>query len=451
MRARVLQATIAAVAVAVLLLGIPLAIFGARYIYGQEVQRVETRAQDLLSSAVNSFERNRSAAEAGFVDQSVLDRAVQPQGTDIVAYVTVNQPNGVQLTSGEPVAGATIERGLTSEEQPVMGVLVSVSAWPAYIKAINVVVLVVFGSVGAFAAGAVTAAWQANRLAQPFVYLAASAEQLGAGQVRPRLDPSGVEEIDLVAAELARSSDRLAARLAVERQFTSDASHQLRTPLTALTMRLEEITLTSSEPEVQEEARISLEQVERLVGVVDDLLARSRRAQGGTTESVDVAVLFLQQEEEWRESFERADRHLNVEDSGGARVLATPGALAQVLSTLLENSLKHGDGTTTLRIREGQRGAMAVEVTDEGEGVPEDMQGKIFDRGVTSGDGTGLGLALARDLVAADGGNLQLTQRTPPVFTVFLSGVPKTLDPRQVLPIGSKISSFGQRKGRGRR
>ncbi|WP_454860890.1 sensor histidine kinase [Promicromonospora soli] len=451
MRARVLQATIAAVAVAVLLLGIPLAIFGARYIYGQEVQRVETRAQDLLSSAVNSFERNRSAAEAGFVDQSVLDRAVQPQGTDIVAYVTVNQPNGVQLTSGEPVAGATIERGLTSEEQPVMGVLVSVSAWPAYIKAINVVVLVVFGSVGAFAAGAVTAAWQANRLAQPFVYLAASAEQLGAGQVRPRLDLSGVEEIDLVAAELARSSDRLAARLAVERQFTSDASHQLRTPLTALTMRLEEITLTSTEPEVQEEARISLEQVERLVGVVDDLLARSRRAQGGTTESVDVAVLFLQQEEEWRESFERADRHLNVEDSGGARVLATPGALAQVLSTLLENSLKHGGGTTTLRIREGQRGAMAIEVTDEGEGVPEDMQGKIFDRGVTSGDGTGLGLALARDLVAADGGNLQLTQRTPPVFTVFLSGVPKTLDPRQVLPIGSKISTFGQKKGRGRR
>ncbi|MFC8943127.1 sensor histidine kinase, partial [Streptomyces griseoincarnatus] len=287
MRARVLQATIAAVAVAVLLLGIPLAIFGARYIYDQEVQRVETRAQDLLSSAVNSYERNRSAAEAGFVDQSVLDRAVQPQGNDIVAFVTVNQPNGEQLTSGDPVSGATIDRGFASDEQPVMGVVISVSAWPAYIKAINVVVLVVFGSVGAFAAGAVTAAWQANRLAQPFVYLAASAEQLGAGQVRPRLDPSGVEEIDLVAAELARSSDRLAARLAVERQFTSDASHQLRTPLTALTMRLEEITLTSSEPEVQEEARISLEQVERLVGVVDDLLARSRRAQGGTTESVD--------------------------------------------------------------------------------------------------------------------------------------------------------------------
>ena len=345
MRARVLQATIAAVAVAVLLLGIPLAIFGARYIYGQEVQRVETRAQDLLASAVNSYERNRSAAEAGFVDQSVVDRAVQPQDNDIVAYVTVNQPNGEQLVSGDPVAGATIDRGLTSEEQPVMGVVVSVSAWPAYIKAINVVVLVVFGSVGAFAAGAVTAAWQANRLAQPFVYLAASAEQLGAGQVRPRLDPSGVEEIDLVAAELARSSDRLAARLAVERQFTSDASHQLRTPLTALTMRLEEITLTSSEPEVQEEARISLEQVERLVGVVDDLLTRSRRAQGGTTESVDVTVVFLQQEEEWRESFERAGRHLNVEDSGGARVLATPGALAQVLSTLLENSLKHGGGS----------------------------------------------------------------------------------------------------------
>jgi signal transduction histidine kinase len=94
---------------------------------------------------------------------------------------------------------------------------------------------------------------------------------------------------------------------------------------------------------------------------------------------------------------------------------------------------------------------MAVEVTDEGEGVPEDMQGKIFERGVTSGAGTGLGLALARDLVAADGGNLQLTQRTPPVFSVFLSGVPKTLDPHQVLPVGSKISTRGQKKVRGRR
>ena len=77
------------------------------------------------------------------------------------------------------------------------------------------------------------AIWQANRLAAPLVYLAASAEQLGAGQVRPQLEPSGVEEIDLVASELARSAARMAGRLAAERKFASDASHQLRPPLPA--------------------------------------------------------------------------------------------------------------------------------------------------------------------------------------------------------------------------
>src|SRR5699024_9219091 len=118
-------------------------------------------------------------------------------------------------------------------------------------------------AVVAVGAGIVVAIWQANRLAAPLLYLAASAEQLGSGQVRPRLEPSGVEEIDMVAAELARSSDRMASRLAVERQFASDASHQLRTPLTALTMRIEEMALAAGDnEEVQEEARISLEQIE---------------------------------------------------------------------------------------------------------------------------------------------------------------------------------------------
>jgi len=78
-------------------------------------------------------------------------------------------------------------------------------------------------------------------------------------------------------------SDRLAGRLAAERQFGADASHQLRTPLTALSMRLEEIMLESDQAAVRDEARISLEQVERLVTVVDDLLMASRRSGPAST------------------------------------------------------------------------------------------------------------------------------------------------------------------------
>ncbi|GAB6936523.1 MAG TPA: ATP-binding protein [Luteimicrobium sp.] len=440
MRRRVLLATISAVAVAVLLLGVPLGIFGARYVLATEEQRVTNRVDTLARSIDNTLERGDVVSEA------TVERAAEGSEGDLPAYVVVSLPDGTQLTAGEPVSPPTIEKAKLTDGS--VAVSMTVSAISAYVKSAQTVVLVIIAGIVAIAAGIAVAVWQANRLSAPLVYLAASAEQLGSGQVRPRLEPSGVEEIDLVAAELARSADRLAGRLAAERQFTQDASHQLRTPLTALTMRLEEITLASDDPEVVEEARISLEQVERLVTVVDDLLAASRRSQGGTTEAVVLADVVHQQEEEWAPTFERAGRRLVIEVPDGMQVLATPGALAQIIATLLENSLKYGDGTTTVRSRpSGTTGAVAIEVADEGEGVADDVATRIFERGTTTGGSTGLGLALARDLAAADGGRLDLVQRRPPVFALFLAGVPRTLDPHLVLPPGTTISSRGRRRG----
>lgn len=440
MRRRVLLATISAVAVAVLLLGVPLGIFGARYVLATEEQRVTSRVDTLARSIDNTLERGDVVSEA------TVERASEGSEGDLPAYVVVSLPDGTQLTAGEPVSPPTIEKAKLTDGS--VAVSMTVSAISAYVKSAQTVVLVIIAGIVAIAAGIAVAVWQANRLSAPLVYLAASAEQLGSGQVRPRLEPSGVEEIDLVAAELARSADRLAGRLAAERQFTQDASHQLRTPLTALTMRLEEITLASDDPEVVEEARISLEQVERLVTVVDDLLAASRRSQGGTTEAVVLADVVHQQEEEWAPTFERAGRRLVIEVPDGMQVLATPGALAQIIATLLENSLKYGDGTTTVRSRpSGTTGAVAIEVADEGEGVADDVATRIFERGTTTGGSTGLGLALARDLAAADGGRLDLVQRRPPVFALFLAGVPRTLDPHLVLPPGTTISSRGRRRG----
>ncbi|MFF2451565.1 ATP-binding protein [Isoptericola sp. NPDC058082] len=440
MRRRVLLATISAVAVAVLLLGVPLGIFGARYVLATEEQRVTNRVDTLARSVDNTLERG------DVVEESTVQRAAEGSEGDLPAYVVVTLPDGTQLTAGEPVSPPTIDKAKLTDKN--VGVSMTVSAIGAYVKSAQTVVLVIIAGIVAIAAGIAVAVWQANRLSAPLVYLAASAEQLGSGQVRPRLEPSGVEEIDLVAAELARSADRLAGRLAAERQFTQDASHQLRTPLTALTMRLEEITLASDDPEIVEEARISLEQVERLVTVVDDLLAASRRSQGGTTEAVVLADVVHQQEEEWAPTFERAGRRLVIEVPDGMQVLATPGALAQIIATLLENSLKYGDGTTTVRSRpSGTTGAVAIEVADEGEGVADDVATRIFERGTTTGGSTGLGLALARDLAAADGGRLDLVQRRPPVFALFLAGVPRTLDPHLVLPPGTTISSRGRRRG----
>lgn len=442
MRRRVLQATIAAVTVAVVLLGIPLAFYGARLVRDTELRNRDDRASALARQVESRIAAGRPITE------ELLEYYVGGQGGTLRASVSVVGKDGVRVRAGDPIAGRAYPAVVRTESGAV--VLLTLDWWDVFWQSSKAVALVIAASLVAFAAGISMALWQARRLAAPLIYLAASAEQLGSGQVRPHLEASGVEEIDLVAAELGRSADRLAGRLAAERQFAADASHQLRTPLTALSMRLEEITLASDQPEVQEEARISLEQVERLVLVVDDLRTRSRRASGGTTEPVRLLEVVHQQEEEWSPSFRSAGRRLAVEVGKDISVFATPGALAQVLATLLENSLRHGGGTTTVRSRpSGGSGAIVIEVSDEGHGVPDDIAPRIFEREVTSGKGTGLGLGLARDLVAADGGRLELAQRRPAVFSIFLAGVPRMLDPDEVLPRGAPLSL--RRRGRRRR
>ena len=438
MRRRVLQATIATVSVAVVLLGVPLAFLGAYLVRQSQVQEIETAAQALARTVDVRLE------EGVPLDEAMLAPYTDAQ---VARHVTVHLPDGRDLSQGEEVG-----RGVDAKVLSTQGALVVVSAswWQEFWMSARVVGLVVAAALVAFAASIAGAIWQSDRLSAPLVYLAASAEQLGSGQVRPHLEPSGVEEIDLVAAELARSADRMAGRLAAERQFASDASHQLRTPLTALSMRLEEIMMTTEQDDVREEARISLEQVERLVGVVDDLLASSRRAAGGTTEAVPLAEVLHQQEEEWSVPFADADRHLVVRGDPDVEVLATPGALAQVLATLIENSLKHGGGTTTVRTRPGTSArSVVVEVADEGPGVPDDLAPRIFERNVTSGAGTGLGLALARDLASADGGRLELAQRRPAVFALFLAKVPASLRTDKVLPIGPAVATRPDRRRRG--
>ncbi len=210
--------------------------------------------------------------------------------------------------------------------------------------------------------------------------------------------------------------------LAAERDFASDASHQLRTPLTALLMRLEEISETSDPAVVQEEAGIAIDQVERLTRVVDDLLMRSRRSNDAPRPEVSLDSVIAALQREWQPAFEQARRSVRVHGERGLVVLATPVALSQVLSTLLENSLVHGRGTVEVQARRSGP-SVVVEVSDQGEGVPATLAPHIFERSVSSGRGksTGLGLALARDLAESNGGRLDLVSAQPARFALFLS------------------------------
>lgn len=408
MRRRLLQATVTAVVVAVLLLGVPLAVIGALFVREQAL----TNAQDRADALARSIERRLE------FDQDVSDEALEPYVNaerEWTGHVVVVLPDGTRLEAGpeDPpyfVRSATSTAGLS--------VRVEIPRATVVFAAGRVVLLVAVVAAVAIAAGWALGLVQARRLVAPLVDLAESAERLGSGQIRPSTPPSGVEEVDLVAREIAGSAERMAARLAAEREFASDASHQLRTPLTAVSMRLEEIVSATDDHSVREEARIALQQVERLVQVVDDLLARTLRSTPAAV-PVNVADVLRQQQEEWQPQFAAARRRLEVDVPDDVVVLATPGPLAQALATLLENSLQHGDGTTSVRARTSGT-SVVVEVGDEGLGIPDALGTRVFERKVSSARSTGLGLALARDLVAADGGRLELLRPRPPVFGVFL-------------------------------
>lgn len=289
------------------------------------------------------------------------------------------------------------------------------------IEAATVVTLVLAFGGAALAAAVGLGLVQGNVIVAPVVALADRAERLGSGQQRSSVRRSGFAEVDRVAVLLEQSAARIDRLIAAERQFASDASHQLRTPLTALSMRLEEILEADDPRTVREEARSALAQVERLATVVERLLD-SVRDNNERTGPVPLDHVVLQQVVEWEPAFAAKGRSVKAVGTRGLVALATPNGLSQVLATLLENSLVHGGGTVTVSTRSTGI-SLVVEVTDEGPGVPSELGARIFERSVSGRKGTGLGLAVARELAEADGGRLELVRQKPPVFALFLSAV----------------------------
>jgi len=259
------------------------------------------------------------------------------------------------------------------------------------------------------------------RVEQSSQELVQLANRFAAGEARLTPVHSDIDEIDHVSGVMNRRAHDMTKSLAAERDFAADASHQLRTPLTALLMRLEEISETDDAEVVKEEATIAIAQVERLTRVVDDLLGRTRGS-GGPSPAVSLDSVIAALQREWQPAFEQARRSVRVRGERGLFVRSTPVALSQVLSTLLENSLVHGRGTVDVHARRSGP-SVIIEVSDQGDGVPAAMAPHIFERSVSSGAGgsTGLGLALARDLAESNGGRLDLVQAQPARFALFLS------------------------------
>lgn len=426
MRRRLISSTLAVVLVVIAVFGLSLVIVETRTIESSAQESVDSEAVRLAGS-VDSRRASGEKVDTGSLAQQVAaDR-----------FAVVRIPGSAPIEIGTRPSGRVISSTQTGDDGTSVVVEESRSKISQEIGRTLLVILAV--ALLAVLAAVILAVRQARRLGSPLTDLAETAERLGSGDPRPRHRRYGVPELDRIADVLDASAERIGRMLTAERRLAADASHQLRTPLTALSMRLEEIVATADDEDaVKEEATIALGQVERLTDVVQRLLTNARDPRSGSAVDFDLDDVIKQQMEEWRPASQSEGRTIIRSGTQGLRAVGTPGAVSQVLATLIENSLMHGAGTVGLHTRVTGNQAV-VEVTDDGPGVPPDLGARVFERTVSGRNSTGLGLAVARDLAEADGGRLELLQQRPPVFALFLAQEDPTGQPRR--PRGDAGSS----------
>ena len=424
MQRRLLISTVAVAIVAVLLLGVPLAFLAARLQAGEATQELR---RDALTLSRGLQERADSGLPA---DAAQLARSLPDQ------YVIIRQRGAAAIAAGSrPPARDTIAARSSTGDFAV-----TVEADDSFVSGRIWHGLALIGSLALLSVGVavVLALLQARRLSRPMRELAQAADRLGSGDARPLGRRYGVQELDRVAEGLDGSAQRITDLLAAERDFAIDASHQLRTPLTALSMRLEEMVAAANYPDVvREEGAAALAQTERLADVVGQLLGRARRSMSGAPTLASVDDIVAQQVVEWDPAFRREGRKLELTGDKNMYAYVTVGGAAQVIATLLDNALVHGAGTVTIRTSQTLR-SVVIEVRDEGRGVPPELVPRIFERSVSGAPGgTGLGLALARTVAAADGGQVVLVRPRPAVFAVFVPrAAPDVPDSQQPAVIG---------------
>jgi signal transduction histidine kinase len=234
---------------------------------------------------------------------------------------------------------------------------------------------------------------------------------------------TGLAEIDITLQNLFLAATDAQRRLDAERTLAADVSHQLRSPLTALSLRLEQIVQDTSDTQVHDDAVAALNQVDRLVRLVEGLLTTWRSTSDRELSEIDVSKFLATVQERWQSRLQSAGRNIEVFSEPKLIALGTPEIQDLVISVLIENSLQHGAGTIRITSRDYQSWVL-IEISDQGDGITPDIESSLMVQGTTTG-GTGLGLAWARSQVASDGGRLELRNLKPAAFGIFLMSATK--------------------------
>lgn len=300
------------------------------------------------------------------------------------------------LATAAPVASAGRTVGAVRVTQSVAAVNRAVRRSLGGLLAIGGVVLLLGLIAGSLLAGA---------LARPLARLEATAGEIAAGDLDRRAPVEGTAEQRSLARSFNEMTERIARALRGQREFVADASHQLRTPLTGLRLRLEEIDAASP----SEDVTAALREVDRLSQMVDELLLLSAAGErDAPAESLTLADVAAGAAERFS--------GVAVEDrSGGASVTCARVDLDRALDSLVENAINYSPAGSPVTVVALARG---IEVLDSGPGLAPDEAEAVFERfhrgraGRGGGaPGTGLGLPIARELMRRWGAEVTIATR----------------------------------------
>lgn len=262
----------------------------------------------------------------------------------------------------------------------------------------------------------VVAAVIANQISRPIRRLDVTARRFATGRTETEAEVTGSREQRSLARSFNEMTSRVERLLGSQRDFVASASHQLRTPLTGLRLRIEGMSEEVSDPRTRKELGAALREVDRLSRMVDELLILSRAGEIDVPgESVDLRELAAEAHDRWVSAV--GERRLvlsGMERDGIGSAFCARADIDRVLDVLVENAVNYSPAGSEVGIVVAPG---KILITDEGEGLEPGEEETVFERftrgraGRQGVDGTGLGLSIARELAGQWGASVAIESR----------------------------------------
>jgi signal transduction histidine kinase len=269
-------------------------------------------------------------------------------------------------------------------------------------------------------ATALAATLIASTIVGPLRRLERATEHVAAGDFdnRAAVD-EGPPEIRGLAASFNTMTEKISTLVERQRSFAGDASHQLRTPLTALRLQLERaaVNIDADPAAARGDIEAAAAETERLQRLVEGLQMLARADQGTMEiDTIDVGAVVTERAAIWAPLADERGVTLAAGHIDNIAGRAVPGALEQIVDNYIDNALNAGAAGNEITVSaSGENGWATVHVTDRGPGMPSDQLQHAFDRfwraSSAAHDGSGLGLAIVRQLAEASGGQVALVNR----------------------------------------